>query len=152
MAIYSVTTEGEEALAAAASETLVQLRGVTTAKGRIVAWGASFDGVASTDAPIIVDLLFQTTDGTATGATEVALNPDEPAALITGFHSFSAEPTAGNIIESYEIHPQGGLIIREYPPGREPMITNATTSRIAVRATTATGVTANAVAWIQWEE
>lgn len=152
MAVYSVTTEGEEALAAAASETLVQLRGVTTAKARIVAWGVSFDGVTAGDAPIVVDLLFQTTDGTATGATEVSLNPDEPAALVTGFHSFTAEPTAGGIIESYEVHPQAGMVIREYPPGREPMITNATSSRIAIRATTPAAVSPNAVAWIQWEE
>jgi hypothetical protein len=150
MAIYSVTSEGEEAIAAATVETLVQLRGVTTAKARIVAWGISLDGVTSTDAPAVVDLLFQTTDGTATGATEVALNPDEPAALVTGFHSFSAEPTPGGIIESYEVHPQGGMVIREYPPGREPMITNATSSRIGVRVNCPTAV--NALAWIQWEE
>lgn len=150
MAIYSVTSEGEEALAAATAETLVQLRGVATAKARIVAWSISFDGISAADQPVVVDLLFQTTDGTATGATEVALNPDEPAALLSGFHSFSAEPTAGSIIESYEVHPQGGMILREYPPGREPMLTNATTSRIAVRATSPAVV--NAVAWIQWEE
>jgi hypothetical protein len=150
MAVYSVTTEGEEALAAATAETLVQLRGVTTAKLSIVAWGVSFDGISGTDAPVVVDLLFQTTDGTASAATEVSLNPDQPTALATGFHSFSAEPTPGGIIESYEIHPQGGLFVREYPPGREPVVTNATTSRIGIRATAPAAV--NAVAWIQWDE
>lgn len=150
MAVYSVTTEGEEALAAATAETLVQIRGVATAKARIVAWGVSFDGVTSSDAPAVVDLLFQTTDGTATGASEIALNPDEPTALVSGFHSFSAEPTAGGIIESYEVHPQGGMIVREYPPGREPMLTNATSSRIGIRVTSPSAV--NALAWIQWEE
>jgi hypothetical protein len=150
MSIYAVTTEGEEALAAATVETLLQLRGVTTTKMKIVAWGISFDGILSTDAPVVVDLLFQTTDGTGSAATEVPLNPDEPAALGTTFHSFSAEPTPGGIIESYEVHPQGGMIVREYPPGREPVVTNATSSRIGLRANAPAIV--NAVAWVQWEE
>jgi hypothetical protein len=147
---YSITTEGEEALAAATAETLVQLRGVTTTKCHIVAWGVSFDSVTAADAPVVVDLLFQTTDGTGSAATEVALNPDEPAALATGFHSFSAEPTPGGILETYNVPPQGGMVIREYPPGREPIVTNATSSRIGIRCTAP--AVCNAVAWIQWEE
>jgi hypothetical protein len=149
-AIYSITTEGEEALAAATAETLVQIRGVASLKARVVAWGVSFDSVTAADAPVVVDFLFQTTDGTGSAATEVAINPDEPVALVTGFHSFSAEPTPGGILESYNVPPQGGMIVREYPPGREPMLTNATSSRLGIRCTAP--AVCNAVAWIQWEE
>jgi hypothetical protein len=147
--VYSITTEAEEALTTAA-ETVLQLRGVTTRKGRIVSWGISFDGATATDAPAQVRLLFQTTDGTASAATEVPLDGDAPAALITGFHSFSAEPTAGGVIEHHQVHPQGGNLIREYPPGREPVLDNATTSRIGIEVTAAAAV--NAVAWLMWEE
>src|SRR5688572_30205052 len=108
--IYSVTTEGEEALAAATAETLVQLRGATAVKAKVVKWSVSFDGVSSTEAPVVVRLLRQTTDGTGTGATEVAWDPDNPTANITSFHSFSAEPTAGEVLETYEVHPQGGCL------------------------------------------
>jgi hypothetical protein len=147
--VYSITTEAEEALTTAA-ETVLQLRGVTTRKGRLVAWGVSFDGATASDAPAQVRLLFQTTDGTGSAATEVPLDGDSPAALITGFHSFSAEPTAGGVIEHHQVHPQGGNLIREYPPGREPVLDNATSSRIGIEVTAAAAV--NAVAFLQWEE
>lgn len=147
--LYSITTEAVEALTTAA-ETLLQLRGVTTRKGRVISWGVSFDGATSTAVPVQVRLLYQSTDGTATGATEIPLDPDAPAALITGFHSFSAEPTAGSVLEHHYVHPQGGNLIREYPPGREPVLDNATSSRIAIEVTAPAAV--NAVAFLTWEE
>jgi hypothetical protein len=148
--IYSVTTEGEEALAAATLETLVQLRGGTAVKAKVVKWSVSFDGVSATEAPVVVRLIRQTTDGTGTGATEVAWDPDNPTSNITSFHSFSAEPTPGEVLETYEVHPQGGCLIVEYPPGREPTVDNATSSRIAIDATAPAAV--NAVAYLVWEE
>lgn len=148
--VYSITTEAEEGLAAATAETLLQLRGLTTVRAKIVAWGVSFDGVSATAEPVQVRLLFQTTDGTATGATEVAINPASPTAVVTGFHSFTVEPTAGGVIEHYQVHPQGGCLVREYPPGREPVVDKATSSRIGIEVTAP--ATVNAVAWLQWEE
>ena len=62
-AIFSVTAEAEEALVAATAETLVQLRGATATKAKIIEWSVSFDGTASTNAPIVVRLLRQTTKG-----------------------------------------------------------------------------------------
>ena len=151
MAVYALTTEGEEALAAATAETLVQLRGTANTKSKVIAWGISFDGVDSTAQPVLVTFCRQTTDGTGTAATEVTFDADDSAAGVTGFHTFSStEPTTGDIIEQYEIHPQGGLFVREYPPGREPVIDNVNTSRIGIVANAAAVV--NAVAWIQWEE
>ena len=150
-AVYAVTTEGEEALAAATAETVLQLRGATTTKAKVVAWGVSFDGVTAADAPVVVRLLRQTTDGTGTAATEAPLDPDSPTAGVTAFHTFSStEPTAGDVLETYEVHPQGGSLVREYPPGREPVIDNATTSRIAIEVTAPAVV--NVVGFIHWEE
>lgn len=110
----------------------------------------SFDGTSATDAPVLVRLVRQSTDGTATAASEVLISdPDGPTANVTGFHSFTAEPTASDIIELHEVHPQGGGIIRDYPYGREPVIDNATTSRLAIEVT---GPAVNAVAFMHWEE
>lgn len=147
--IYSATTEAEEALAAATAETVVQLRGATAVKARIVEWGISFDGTSATAAPVQVRLLRQSTDGTATGAVEAKWDPDSPAANCTAFHSFTAEPTAGDVLAHYEVHPQAGLII-QYPLGREPTLDDATTSRIAVEANAPAVV--NCAAYIVWEE
>lgn len=150
--LYSATTEGEEALAASASETLVQLRGATVVKAKIVEISVSFDATTADWEPVRIDLLRQTTDGTGTGATEVPLDPDYPTANCTAFHSFTAEPTAGDILFSWEVHPQGGLLVVQYPLGREPTLDNLTTSRIGLRATTPSGVTPNALAYMVWEE
>lgn len=127
----SITSEGEEAIAAATVETIVQARGAATSKRRIVEWNCGLD---ATDAgTALVDLLRQTTDGTATGGTEVLWDPDDPAADWTGFHSFSAEPTPGDILASYQVPQNGGDVGWQYPFGTEPILDSATTSRIGVR-------------------
>lgn len=150
MQIYTIAVQTEEALAAATRECVLQLRGATAAKARIVAWGISFDGVTSAAEPVLVHLERQSSDGTATGAAEEPLDPDDPAASVTGFRAFSAQPTSSAILETYNVHPMGGGIVREYPPGREPVIDNAATSRIGITVTAPAAV--NAVAWLQWEE
>lgn len=148
--VYSATTEGEEALGAATAETVIQLRGATVVKARIIEWGVSFDGVSVTGEPVRIRLLRQTTDGTATGATEALWDdPDAPAANCTAFHSFTAEPTAGSVLADYNVHPQAGIVI-QYPLGREPVLDNATTSRIGIECTAPAAV--NAAAYIVWEE
>lgn len=148
--IYTITTEGLEGVTTA-TETILQLKGATASKGALVAWGISFSGIDPVGAPIQVDLLRQTTAGTNAGAAEVQLDADDAAPGITGFTSFSAEPTAGAVLEQYWIHPQGGNMVREYPPGREPMIAKAATDYLALRVVSP-GAAVNVLAWMQWEE
>ena len=149
MGMYAATSEGEEALAASTAETVLQLRGASTTKARIVAWGVAFDGATATDAPVLVRFLRQSSDGTSSAATEEPFDPDDPAAACTAHHSFSAEPTAGNVIEVHEVHPNGGGLIREYALGREHKLDNASTSRVGIEVT---GPAVNVVAFIHWEE
>lgn len=149
MAIYSITTEGEEALAAATAETLLQLRGATTVKAKIIEWGVSFDGVSVTAEPVRVRVLRQTSDGTGSAATEAKWDADDPAAGCTGFHSFSAEPAAGEVLVDMEVHPQAGVLI-QYPLGREIILDDAATSRLGIEVTAPAVV--NAVGHLVWEE
>ncbi len=148
--VYSVTTEAEEALGVATVETLVQLRGATTQKARLIEFGVSFDGVTAAAEPVEVILRRQSTDGTGVGATEVLWDPDDPAASLTSFHTFSAEPTGGDRLGVWEVHPQGGLLVMQYPLGREPIIGDAATSRLGLTAEAAAVV--NAFAYMVWEE
>lgn len=148
--VYTATTEAEEALAAATVETVLQLRGGTASKARLVAWGISFDGVTAGDDPVTVLLRRQSTDGTGSGANEYKFDEDNPTATVTAFHSFTAEPTGSNTLERYLIHPQGGGIVREYPIGREIVIDDVATSRLAITAQAPQAV--NVEAWMQWEE
>lgn len=150
MSLYAATTEGAEALGDAAAETLIQLIGATTTKAKIAAWGISFDGTVATNTPVRVRLLRQSTAASGTGATEVKFDPDAPNAGCAATHSIASNPTAGDVIEDVYVHPQGGIYIKEYIPGREPVLDNLTTSRIGIEANAPQAV--NCVAWIHWEE
>jgi hypothetical protein len=148
MGRYTITTEGAEALGAATLETLLQVRGTTTQKIAVVGYGLSCDGTSATAVPGIVRVLRQTTDGTATGATEVRKDPDLPAAAFTGFHSFSAEPTPGEVLHTHHVHPQTGLELPNvWLPGDGIILDDATSSRVAIDATFAAAV--NVVAWME---
>lgn len=148
--VYSATTEGEEALAAATAETLLALIGATTTKAKLVEWGVSFDGTSATAAPVVVRLVRATADGTGSTATEKPWDPDAPTAAVAAKHSYTAEPTKETqALVEMEVHPQGGVIV-QYPLGREPVIDNATTSILCIEATAPAIV--NALAYMVWEE
>lgn len=148
--VYSITTEGEEALAAATAETAIALIGATATKARIIEWGVSFDGVSATGAPVLVRLVRATADGTGTGATVKAWDPDNPTAAATGKHSYSAEPTKeSQPLGVWHVHPQAGIVV-QYPLGREPVLDNATTSIVCIEVTADAIV--NVTAYIVWEE
>ena len=146
--VFSVTTETEEALTTSV-ETVLQLRGHASVKAKLVEWGIAFDSTSASAEPVRVRLLRQTTDGTATAASEVKWDPDNPTALVTAFHTFTAEPTAGDVLMETHVHPQAGIVI-QYPLGREPVIDNDATSRLAVDVLAPAAV--NATAYLVWEE
>lgn len=155
MAGYSITTEGEEALAAATAETVLILAGTTTRKGIIRGFTVSFDGVVSSDAPVQVTVKRgnSASQGTSSAATEEKHDPDSPSASCTGFHSFTVEPTyTGQPLRHVEVHPQGGLfrdILIEAPKDGWSL-DDATNSFIGIQVTAPAVV--NVAADLQWEE
>jgi hypothetical protein len=149
--IFSITTEGEEALGAATAETVLALIGSTVVKARLVEWSVDFDGVLTTAEPVRVRLIRLTADdGTrTTTVTEVPWDPDNPTANCVGRKHFTAEPTKGDVIWDKEVHPQGGFHI-QYPLGREPTLDNSASVGFAIECTAAAAV--NCVAAMAWEE
>lgn len=151
MAQFSVTSEGEEALAAATAECVIAVLGVAATKSKLIEWGVSFDGITAAAEPVVVDLYQITTSGTSTAATEVAWGRDAVAAQATGFHSFTVAPALGNRLASYEVHPQGGGLVLQYPLGREPVISDGSTAQGIGVVVTAPAVV-NCVAYMVFEE
>lgn len=149
-ASFAVTTETEEALTTSV-ETVLQLRGATVCKAKVWAWGIGFDGVTAAAEPVRVRLLRQTTDGTGSAATEAQLtDPEGNAANCTSFNTFSAEPTAGEVLWEGHIHPQGGRVDFMYPLGREVGLADATSSRVGIDVLAPAAV--NCTAYMYWEE
>ncbi len=140
-----ITSEGEEAVASATVETLAQARGVTTGKYECVGAVVSFDLEQTTEQEVaFIEIGYQTTDGTATGATEVAADPDDPTPALTGFHSFSAEPTKGTVFAQRHVPLSGGTAEVYLAAGDGNFLDSATTSRIGVWVTTSAACNAAA--------
>lgn len=134
MPIYSVRSINES-VAAATAETLLQIVAPTNARVAIKEWGISFNGVTAADAPVDVDIMRQTTAGTASAFTPLKFDPDAPAARSTALTLFTAEPTASDILMTYQVTPTGGLFVIQYPEGDEPIVVNG--GRFALRVTAA---------------
>ncbi len=139
-----------EAVATAATETLIQVVTGSTAKARIKEWGVSFDGTDATKTPIRVDLLRQTTAGTASSLTLVKNDPDDTAALASAQKTFTVEPTAGDVLWSEYITPAGGFDRVQLPLGEEIVMQES--ERLGLRVVVPSGSNCNATAYIRFEE
>ena len=149
-AIAALADVAVMAAAWAGAEVPDSLRGVTTSMGRVVAFGVSFDFETDGNGVAQVRLLRQSTDGTASTATEVPHDPNSPAAGVTAHHSFTAEPTAGDVLMHTHVNLQGLPFVYQFPPGQEPVIDDATSSRLGIEVTATDAC--NAAAWITWAE
>lgn len=144
------TTEAEEAVAAATAETILQIRGVTTLKGEIFEISLSGDYEATTELETMrVRVLYQTTDGTFTGATEVPGEPDDPTPAWTTFHSSAGEPSAGNVLIDEQV-PANGTFYKYWDDGQSPLtIDNATSNRIGIEVTSTVACNVSAYARVR---
>ena len=139
------------ALSAATTRTVLQVVSASSRRLAIKEWGISFDGADATKTPILVEILRQTTAGTSSSLTLVQNDPGDPAPLASALQGFSStEPTSGDVLWSEYITPAGGFDRVQLPLGEE--IGVAVSTRLGLRVTTASGVTANAAAYIKFAE
>lgn len=101
--------------------TVLQVKAPTGISIKVLGWSISFDGVSVTSAPIQVMLSRQSTNGTMTATTAVKIQNVPETIQSTVAYQATSEPTGGDILDSFEIHPQGGIDIK-YPEGEEPII------------------------------
>lgn len=133
---------GEIALTAATAKTVLQI--VAAANHRVKVLGLSIfgKGIVATDTPIKVRLLRQTTAGTMSAATPVKNSDgDDETLQTTGQHTATVEPTAGDVLATYEVHPQTGLVIF-FPFGQEVIVKGG--GRLGVELTAAQAQTCSA--------
>lgn len=112
----------EIALTAATAKTVLQLVAAANHRVKLLSWGIFFDGTSTTGEPVQVRLLRQTTAGTATALTPTKRDDSIADTLLTtAQHTATAEPTAGDLLEAIECHPQQGYQAF-YPMGAEVII------------------------------
>lgn len=106
---FSLVPTAEIALVAATVKTIAQI--VAPANQIVVVQGVTitFDGTSNTAEPALVEILRQTTAGTMTARNPLKKKDRSTALGTTGQVNATVEPTAGDILASFHIHPQAGI-------------------------------------------
>jgi len=129
-------------------KTLIQLIAADNHAVAVIEFGVSFDGTSNTDTPILVQLIRQTDAGTMSSLTPVKADDSNGDTLDTSAqHTATAEPTSGDILESYRVHPQTG-IVKAF--NRDTELIVGAGDRLGLVVTAAVSVTAEA--FIKFEE
>lgn len=129
---FSLATD--EISTTTSTKTICQIIAASNHRVLLNEWSISFKGITNSAAPIKVDILRQTTAGTSGSAANVRKgdSTDDETIQTTANQNFSAEPTASDILRSYEIHPQTGFVWQA-PYGKELIIPGG--SRLGIRVT-----------------
>lgn len=122
--IFGVAQTAEIALAAATAKTVIQLVAPTNHRVKVLGWGIFFDGVNTAGEPVQVRILRQSTAGTMSALTPVQVVPVSETIQATAQHTATVEPTAGDVIDMIECHPQQGYEVK-FPMGQEIVIAGA---------------------------
>lgn len=124
--------------------TLLQIVAATNTRVVVRSISVSFAGTSPTAAPILVDVLRQTTAGTMTSLTIVKEpNLGSETLQTSAQHTATVEPTAGDVVAREYVHPQTGVIFSE------PIVVLGGT-RLGVRVTAAAST--SAVVRVEFEE
>jgi hypothetical protein len=129
-----------------AAKTILQLVAPANQALRVKGFGLGFAGTNVTGTPIVVELLRQTTAGTATARNPLKRSLGGPALQATGSENATAEPTASDILFSTQLHPQSTMEISLV--GREIMVDGG--GRLGMRVTADASV--NVRGHIDYEE
>lgn len=133
---------------AATVKTVAQVKAPTNQRVVIREISISFQGTTNTDAPALVQLLRQTTAGTMTAGTPVAVDDDNTETIqSTTQYNATVEPTAGNILAEWYVHQQTGIIV---PLSTIKPICIKGGGRIGLRVTA--GATVSSAGYLECEE
>jgi hypothetical protein len=126
------------ALAAGVAKTCLQLATPSTARAFIDSIEISTDGITADAVPMLVELVVQSTAGTTTSLTPVALDSSAPASLVTARHTATVEPTTTDVVWQQLISPAGATWYRPFydaPGVLRPRL--PVSSRLGLRVTAA---------------
>jgi hypothetical protein len=131
------------------TKTLLQLTASSTQALRILEVCITFAGTDTVGAPIEVQLLRQTNTPTSVAATDAHGSENSSyAEALTAVETFDSEPTAGDILRRWYVHPQAGLIYTNPWPDR----LQVPESEIVGLRVISPGATVNATGYISVEE
>lgn len=132
MHVYRVLST-DQSLTATTAKTIVQLVTGATRRAKILTLELAFSSVTSTEAPVLAELVLQTTAGTMSAATPVAADQADPAAICTAQITATVEPTTTTILWAERLTPVGGTAVWVFP--KDEQITMLVSTRVGLRLT-----------------
>ena len=147
---FSVPT-GKVTLSGGSTKSLILLT-PGTPELRLTEISISLDNASAAQA-VEFDLYRVVTVGSATGTstTPLKLDPASGAAAATSYTVLTTEPTTVSVLDSWYLQPLGGLLVLQYPLGREP-IGQTGGSALGIRYVTPSSVTPDCVCTFWFEE
>jgi hypothetical protein len=144
---YTAEVGAPVALVAATAKTVLSVIapaqfGVDLTKIRV-----GLDGVTASAIPVVVELVYFTTDGTGTGGTVNQVYGRSVTPGFTSKYNYSVEPTGGTSLDRWTLTPNGGLVIYDFPLGSTP--DTAVSQLLALRFTAPAAVNVNAAMWCE---
>lgn len=142
MADKYVTSADAVALTAATAKTVLQIATPANLRARVTEISVGFDGVTASNPAVLVELVRQTTAGTATAQTPAPIDPAAPASLVSSLRNHTAEPGSGTVIKSWRLTPVGGLLVIPFYGDEQPVV--GISSWLGIRCTASAVVNVNA--------
>ena len=142
------------ALSAGVAKTLVNLIGAANKAPTVCELGISFDGVTASAVPANCELGYSTqaTAGTPGSSPTPTVLRGKGVADCTAAVEYSAEPTVLTPFKHWLVTPNGGLLVVQFPLGREPVgdVSGGTNKAVFLRANAPAAV--NVRAYMEFEE
>ena len=98
----------EVAVAAGVAKTILLNHMPANHRGKLLEWGAYFDGVSAVAEPAEVELIYATSSGTMSIQTSVVTNGFSETVQASHMVDATVEPSSITIAEAKEVHPQSG--------------------------------------------
>lgn len=148
------------ALAAATAKTIMYLNTAAASDLSVTELGVGFDGVTASAVPALVETLYGTAASNSTpGTGSTSFTPGQTrgwptmSAATTAANACSSEPTVLTSHRQWLVTPNGGLIVVQFPLGREPtgLVTAATAGKQLAYRVTAPAIV-NTRGYVEFEE
>ena len=122
---YTIITTGAVALAAGVAKSILGVRSHANFGLSLTHAEVGFDGVTASAVPVLVELCYATfaTNPPGTASTSVTAAQEYGRVLAVGAtaaKTWTTEPTALTVLVERLLTPNGGLVIYDWPLGREP--------------------------------
>jgi hypothetical protein len=148
------------ALAAATAKTIMYVNTASASDLSVTELAVGFDGVTASAVPALVETCYGTAASNSTpGTGSTTFTPGQTrgwptmSAATTAANACSSEPTVLTSHRQYLVSPNGGLLVIQFPLGREPtgLVTAATAGKQLAYRVTAPAIV-NTRGYLEFEE